>query len=57
MDSAHTSASTGGIRLLSNAFYGETAAGTWTLKVINRCASPAQTLSTTTGQKLTIRGH
>ena len=57
MDSAHTSASTGGVRLLSNAFYGETAAGTWTLKVINRCSSPAQTLSTTTGQKLTIRGH
>jgi hypothetical protein len=57
MDSAHTSASTGGIRLLSNAFYGETAAGTWTLKVINRCSSPAQTLSATTGQKLTIRGR
>jgi subtilisin-like proprotein convertase family protein len=57
MDSAHTSASTSGIRLLSNAFYGETAAGTWTLKVINRCSTPAQTLSTTTGQKLTIRGR
>jgi len=57
MDSAHTSASTGGIRLLSNAFYGETATGTWTLKVINSCSPPAQTLSTTTAQKLTIRGH
>lgn len=57
MDSAHTSASTGGIRLLSNAFYGETATGTWTLKVMNSCSSPAQTLSTTTAQKLTIRGH
>ena len=57
MDSAHTSASTGGIRLLSNAFYGETAAGTWSLKVINRCSSPAQVLSATTGQNLTIRGR
>ncbi len=57
MNSAHTSASTAGIRLLSNAFYGETAAGTWTLKVINRCSSPAQILSTTLGQKLVLRGH
>ncbi len=57
MDSAHTSASMGGIRLLSNAFYGEPAAGTWTLKVMNRCASPVQSLSTAVGQQLTVRGH
>jgi hypothetical protein len=60
MNSAHTSASTSGIRLLANAFYGENAAGTWTLKVINRSGtgcSAAQSLSTTVGQKLTIRGR
>jgi subtilisin family serine protease len=55
MDSAHTSASTNGVRFMSNAFYGEPAAGTWTVRFINSCTT--QTLSTTSAQQLTIRGR
>jgi subtilisin family serine protease len=57
MDSSHTSTSVSGVRLLSNAFYGESASGVWSLKVINSCAAPTQSLSATTPQQLTIRGH
>ena len=56
-DSAHTSASTSGVRFLSNAFYGEPAAGNWTLRFINSCTSPISTLSSVTAQKLIIRGR
>jgi subtilisin family serine protease len=56
-DSAHTSASTSGVRFLSNAFYGEPATGNWTLRFINSCTSAVQRLSSTTAQKLTIRGR
>jgi subtilisin family serine protease len=55
MDSAHTAASTGGVRFISNAFYGESAAGTWTVRFINSCST--QSLSTTSAQQLTIRGR
>ena len=56
-DSAHTSASTNGVRFLSNAFYGERAAGNWNLRFINSCTSPLSTLSSVTAQKLIIRGR
>ncbi|MEY4507347.1 MAG: hypothetical protein RL297_1925 [Pseudomonadota bacterium] len=55
MDTAHTSASTSGVRFVSNAFYGENAAGTWTARFINSCS--AQSLSSTTAQQLIIRGR
>ncbi|MFM2074425.1 MAG: hypothetical protein RJB34_730 [Pseudomonadota bacterium] len=55
MDTAHTTASTSGVRFVSNAFYGENAAGTWTARFINSC--DPQSLSSTTAQQLTIRGR
>ena len=55
MDSAHTTASTSGVKFVSNAFYGEPVAGNWSLRFINSCA--AQNLSPTTAQTLTIRGR
>lgn len=55
-DSAHMTASTSGVRFMSNAFYGEPAAGTWTLRFVNVCTT-AQPLSTTAPQQLTIRGR
>jgi len=59
MSSGHAAADTTGVRFLSNAFYGESAAGTWTLRFIkddeNVCNS--SNLSSTTGQALTIRGR
>ncbi|MEY4265789.1 MAG: hypothetical protein RIS90_324 [Pseudomonadota bacterium] len=54
--SAHTTASVNGVKFMSNAFYGEAAAGTWTLKFFNGCPS-AQSLSTATAQQLTIWGR
>jgi hypothetical protein len=56
-DSAHTSASTSGVRFLSNAFYGEPAAGNWTLRFIKTCTSPTSTVSSVNAQKLIIRGR
>ncbi len=60
MDSGHTSVSSYapifGTRFLSNAFYGENAQGTWTLRVINSCAT-TQYLSSLFSQQLIIRGH
>lgn len=53
---AHTSSQTGGVRFVSNAFYGESAAGNWTLKFINACIQ-SQPLSSTLNQQLTIRGR
>jgi subtilisin family serine protease len=59
MASGHTRAATTGVRFLSNAFYGESAAGTWTLRFIKNddanCSS--SNLSSTTRQALTIRGR
>lgn len=55
--SAHTSTSVNGVRFLSNAFYGEQAKGTWTLRIINGCVNDNLFLSTTQGQQLTIRGR
>ena len=55
MDSAHTTASTSGVKFVSNAFYGESVAGNWSLRFINSCA--AQSLSSTTAQTITIRGR
>lgn len=65
MDTAHTSASMSGVRFVSNAFYGESAAGNWTLRLSNSCSdsflqtsgTSLQTLSSTTAQQLTIRGR
>jgi subtilisin family serine protease len=59
MGSAHTVAATTGIRFLSNAFYGESAAGTWTLRFIksDATACSSSNLSSTTRQALTIRGR
>ena len=56
VDSAHTTASTAGVKFMSNAFYGEPASGTWTLRLVNVCTT-AQALSTTLPQQLTIRGR
>ncbi len=46
-------------RLLSNAFYGETAAGTWTLTVFDFCGASATStvLATTDVETLIIAGH
>jgi subtilisin family serine protease len=55
MDSAHTAVSNNGVRFMSNAFYGESAVGTWTLRFINSCT--AQSLSNLANQQLTIRGR
>jgi hypothetical protein len=55
-DSAHMTASTSGVKFMSNAFYGEPASGTWTLRLVNVC-NTAQALSTTLPQQLTIRGR
>ncbi len=59
MASAHDGASTTGVRFLSNAFYGESAAGTWTLRFIkdDDTACSSSNLSSTTRQALTIRGR
>jgi hypothetical protein len=59
MGSAHTVAATTGVRFLSNAFYGESAAGTWTLRFIksDATACSSSNLSSTTRQALTIRGR
>jgi len=43
-------------RILSNAFYGEPAAGNWTLRLLNYC-SGTTTFSSTNIQKLSIVGH
>lgn len=56
MDTAHTSASTSGVRFVSNAFYGEKTVGTWTARFINSCTLE-QSLSSTTAQQLTIWGR
>lgn len=56
MDSAHTTASTSGVRFVSNAFYGEPVAGNWALRFINSCTA-AQNLSPSVPQQLTIRGR
>ena len=55
-DSAHLTASTNGVKFMSNAFYGEPASGSWTLRLVNVCVN-AQSLSTTLPQQLTIRGR
>jgi subtilisin family serine protease len=59
MTSGHTRAATTGVRFLSNAFYGESAAGTWTLRFIksDATACSSSNLSSTTRQALTIRGR
>lgn len=57
MNTAHSAASTNGVRFLSNAFYGEPSAGTWNLKFINACTGASQNLSASVAQQLTIRGH
>ena len=59
MYSAHLTAATTGVRFLSNAFYGESAAGTWTLRFIkdDDTACSSSNLSSTTRQALTIRGR
>ena len=45
------------IRMLSNAFYGEDASGTWTMKIYNGCSDLPMELSSTGRSTLTIRGH
>jgi len=47
-----------GTRFLSNAFYGETSAGNWTLRILDFCNTQTRTaiLSTDT-QTLTLTGH
>ena len=59
MGSAHTGAATTGVRFLSNAFYGESAAGTWTLRFIkdDNTTCTSSNLSSATRQALTIRGR
>jgi len=57
MFSAITAASTSGVRFMSNAFYGEPAAGNWSLLFYNLCSSPEQILSSFDTQQLTIRGR
>jgi len=44
------------VRLLSNAFYGESSAGTWTMKIYNGCSDVSMKLASTV-PTLTIRGH
>jgi len=44
-------------RLLSNAFYGESAAGNWTVRFLDFCSSGTTTFASTDNQTLTIVGH
>ncbi|NBX06174.1 MAG: hypothetical protein EBR18_08870, partial [Betaproteobacteria bacterium] len=44
------------VRLLSNAFYGESSAGTWTMNIYNGCNGVSMKLASTV-PTLTIRGH
>jgi len=57
MFSAHTAASTSGVRFISNAFYGEPATGNWSLLFFNLCSSPEQILSSFDKQQLRIWGR
>lgn len=59
MASAHDGATSTGVRFLSNAFYGESAAGTWILRFIKNDDTDCNSsnLSSTTRQALTIRGR
>jgi subtilisin family serine protease len=57
MKSAHTTAPAGRLmRFLSNAFYGESMAGAWTLNVYNGCAA-TMGLAADTSQLIRIKGH
>jgi len=44
-------------RLLSNAFYGESAGGNWTLRFLNFCSGGTTTFASSDTQTLTIIGH
>jgi subtilisin-like proprotein convertase family protein len=44
-------------RLLSNAFYGESAGGNWTLRFLNFYSSGTTTFASSDTQTLTIIGH
>jgi subtilisin-like proprotein convertase family protein len=44
-------------RILSNAFYGEPAAGNWILRLMNFCSGTTTTFSSTNIQKLSITGY
>jgi subtilisin family serine protease len=44
-------------RLLSNAFYGESATGNWTLRLLNFCTGSPTTFSSTNIQTLSIMGN
>jgi subtilisin family serine protease/subtilisin-like proprotein convertase family protein len=44
-------------RLLSNAFYGESAAGDWTVRFLDFCSTGTTTFASTDNQTLSIIGH
>ena len=44
-------------RIMTNAFYGEIASGTWTLRFLDFCPNGTTTFSTTDVQTLSISGH
>ena len=44
-------------RILSNAFYGESAGGNWTLRFLNFCSGGTTTFASSDTQTLTIIGH
>jgi subtilisin-like proprotein convertase family protein len=44
-------------RLMTNAFYGEPAAGNWTVRFLNFCSGGTTTFSSTDNQQFTIVGH
>jgi subtilisin family serine protease len=44
-------------RILSNAFYGESAGGNWTLRFLDFCSSGTTTFTSSDTQTLTIIGH
>jgi subtilisin-like proprotein convertase family protein len=56
-NSQNLGSATGGMVLLSNAFYGENPAGSWTLKVVDVHAGPGVVVGTLTNWTLRIYGH
>ena len=56
-DGVNYQSSINNARLLSNAFYGESAAGTWTMRFLNFCSGHTTTFTPSDTQTLSIVGH
>ncbi|MEA9602710.1 S8 family serine peptidase [Polynucleobacter sp. MG-28-Ekke-A2] len=56
-DGVNYQSSINNARILSNAFYGESAAGSWTVRFLDFCSAGTTTFASTDNQTLTIVGH